>query len=117
MSLIRFVEQLFTLQASILIGQVVSWFQGTRDQFNRQNGRAIPSLAFVHIPVQATRAFQKSGARGENTEPGLETEFIGHQDDCAGNDCYNHRDYGFMKALVETQGLMAVFSGHDHGTE
>lgn len=101
----------------ILTQQVVSWFQYTRDKFNQQNGRTIPSLAFVHIPVQATRAFQKSGDRGDNTEPGINAEMIGHQDDCDGTDCYNHRDYGFMKALVETQGLMAVFSGHDHGVE
>jgi hypothetical protein len=103
------------VQADLL--QVTSWFHNTRDEFNAQHGRVIPSLAFVHIPVQATRAFQKSGGPGGNTTPGLNTEIIGHQDDCAGADCYNHRDYSFMKALVETQGLMAVFSGHDHGVE
>ncbi|KAF2030577.1 Metallo-dependent phosphatase [Setomelanomma holmii] len=97
--------------------RVASWFQNTRDQFNAQNGRVIPSLAFVHIPVQATRAFQKFGGFGESTTPGLNTEYIGHEDDCPGSDCYNHRDDKFMKALVETQGLMAVFSGHDHGID
>jgi hypothetical protein len=101
----------------MLMNQVVSWFQNTRDQFNKQNGRNIPSLAFVHIPVQATRAFQKSGGLDARTAPGIDTEMIGHQDDCSGTDCYNHRDYGFMKALVETKGLVAVFSGHDHGVE
>jgi hypothetical protein len=83
----------------------------------RQNGCIIPSLAFVHIPVQATRAFQKTRNPGENTEPGLNTEELSHQDDCPGSDCYNYRDWAFMEALAETQGLMAVFSGHDHGTE
>jgi hypothetical protein len=77
----------------------------------------IPSLAFVHIPVQATRAFQRSNSRGESTEPGINTEVIGHQDDCDGIDCYNHRDYIFMKVLVETKGLVGIFSGHDHGVE
>ncbi|KAH7086629.1 Metallo-dependent phosphatase-like protein [Paraphoma chrysanthemicola] len=97
--------------------RVSAWFQKMRDAFNTQYGRVIPSLAFVHIPVQAARAFQKSGGYGENTTPGLNTEIIGHQDDCPGSDCYNHRDYSFMKALVETEGLMAVFSGHDHGVD
>jgi hypothetical protein len=67
--------------------------------------------------VQATRAFQKSGQRGEKTQPGLNAEMIGHEDDCDGIDCYNHRDYASMKALVETEGLIYVFSGHDHGVE
>jgi hypothetical protein len=88
-----------------------------RDNFNSQNGRIIPSLAFVHIPVQATRAFQKSGRLSKTANPGLNTEIIGHEDDCEGSDCYNHRDYSFMKALVETEGLISVFSGHDHGVE
>ena len=30
---------------------------------------------------------------------------------------YAGLDEPFMKALVETDGLMAVFSGHDHGIE
>jgi len=101
----------------VLTHQVVSWFQKTRDQFKQQNGRTIPSIAFVHIPVHATRAFQKSGHRSDNTEPGLDKDLIGHQGDCPGLDCYTHGDYAFMKALVETEGLMAVFSGHDHGVE
>jgi hypothetical protein len=100
----------------MLTCQVVSWFEETRDQFNKQNGRTIPSLAFVHIPVQATRAFQKA-RRNPETEPGLDTEYIGHQDDCPGIDCYGGRDIDFMKALVATEGLISVFSGHDHGTE
>jgi len=95
---------------------VVAWFEKTRDRFNKQNARTIPSLAFVHIPVQATRAFQKSH-RSETTEPGIDDEAIGHQGNCPGIDCYTHTDYTFMKALVETEGLMAVFSGHDHGIE
>lgn len=96
--------------------QVVTWFQQTRNQFTQQNARIIPSLVFVHIPVQATRAFQKT-LRTEATEPGIDDDVIGHQGDCPGIDCYTRADYGFMKALVETEGLVAVFSGHDHGVE
>ncbi|KAH8704382.1 Metallo-dependent phosphatase-like protein [Phaeosphaeriaceae sp. PMI808] len=97
--------------------KVVSWFQATRDEIAIRNGRVIPSLVFVHIPVQATRVFQESVWYGESTSPGLNYEIIGHQDDCAETDCYNHGDVPFMKALVETEGLMAVFSGHDHGID
>ena len=56
-----------------------------------------------------------------NTNPGLNEERIGHQGDVCddhGNNCkYNGADIPFMRALVETKGLMAVFSGHDHGVD
>ncbi|KAJ5046245.1 Metallo-dependent phosphatase-like protein [Bipolaris maydis] len=86
----------------------------------RQHGRVIPSLAFVHIPVFATRAFQeKDHTRTAN--PGINEERIGYQGDVCdsqGNNCkYSGADIPFMKALVETEGLMAVFSGHDHGVD
>lgn len=97
---------------------MVSWFQSTRDQLRRQHGRIIPSLAFVHIPVQATAVFQQSGKRTEATEPGLNYDYIGHQGECPDSPtCWNGGDKSFMRALVETEGLLAVFSGHDHGIE
>jgi len=75
----------------------------------------------VHIPVHATFDFQEHGGRTEATEPGINEELIGQQGDICdstGNDChYNGADKPFMKALVETEGLLAVFSGHDHGVE
>ncbi|KAF2127868.1 Metallo-dependent phosphatase [Dothidotthia symphoricarpi CBS 119687] len=101
--------------------KVVSWFRDTRDGINQQHNRVIPSLAFVHIPVQGMQAFQKHGGRTSTTEPGLNEELVGHQGDVcdsSGNNCnYNGADGPFMKALVETQGLMGVFSGHDHGID
>jgi hypothetical protein len=79
-------------------------------------GRVVPSLAFVHIPVQAARSFQTNTDRA--TLLGLDTEAVGHQGTVCGNTChYNGADIPFMKALVETEGLMSVFSGHDHGVE
>lgn len=57
----------------------------------------------------------------EATAPDLKDEMIDHQDakncDKHGNCNYAGLDEPFMKALVETDGLMAVFSGHDHGIE
>ncbi|CAN9343068.1 unnamed protein product [Alternaria alternata] len=79
-----------------------------------------PSMAFVHIPIRATRSFQQNG-RDRKTSPGLNEENIGHQGDVCdstGNNCkYGGADIPFMTALVETEGLMAVFSGHDHGVD
>jgi hypothetical protein len=76
-------------------------------------------MAFVHIPVHSTRAYQDSG-RDPATAPGLNEELIGHQGDVCDedNNCnYTGADTPFMKALVETEGLMGIFSGHDHGIE
>ena len=70
--------------------------------------------------MHAARAFQKGGGRTSGTEPGLDEELIGHQGDVCdsnGDNCnYNGADTAFMKALIDT-GVMAVFSGHDHGVE
>ncbi|UPX13386.1 uncharacterized protein EKO05_0003895 [Ascochyta rabiei] len=99
--------------------KVTSWFRLTSDAVHQQQGRIIPSLVFVHIPVHSTRAYQDKG-RDPTTAPGLNEELIGHQGDvCDGNNkCdYTGADTPFMKALVETEGLMGVFSGHDHGVD
>ncbi|EUC46708.1 hypothetical protein COCMIDRAFT_35699 [Bipolaris oryzae ATCC 44560] len=100
--------------------KVIDWFRKTNTAFRQQYGRAIPSMAFVHIPVFATRAFQeKHHTRTAN--PGINEERVGYQGDVCdhqGNNCkYSGADIPFMKALVETEGLMAVFSGHDHGVD
>lgn len=69
----------------------------------------IPSLAFVHIPPSVTEAFRKSGLRTESTEPGISEEIISVLADSVPGG-----DSAFLQALTETEGLMAVFSGHDH---
>ncbi|KAF2628876.1 Metallo-dependent phosphatase [Macroventuria anomochaeta] len=99
--------------------KVTSWFRLTRDAVRQQQGRVIPSLAFVHIPVHSTQAYQDQG-REPATAPGLNEELIGHQGEVcdSDNNCnYNGADTPFMEALVETEGLMGVFSGHDHGVD
>ncbi|KAF2246514.1 Metallo-dependent phosphatase [Trematosphaeria pertusa] len=98
--------------------RVISWFRLTRDQLNQDHGKTIPSIAFVHIPPHVTEAFQRKGGRTSTQEPGLNEEVISHQGnvcDPSGHNCdYAGKDIPFMEALVETEGLMAVFSGHDH---
>ncbi|OAL54039.1 Metallo-dependent phosphatase [Pyrenochaeta sp. DS3sAY3a] len=96
--------------------KVVSWFRQTNNELRQMAGRVVPSLAFVHIPVQAARSFQTNKDRA--TLLGLDREAVGHQGTVCGNTCnYNGADIPFMTALVETEGLMSVFSGHDHGVD
>jgi hypothetical protein len=102
--------------------QVVAWFRSTSSQIQQEQGRTIPSMAFVHIPISAALKLQTEGGLGSKTEPGLNEELVaaqGHGCDAVGNNCkyQNGADSPFMNALVDTEGLMAVFSGHSHGIE
>jgi hypothetical protein len=111
---------------------VVRWFQETNAQLTRKHGRAIPSLAFVHIPTNASQAFQTAVGWQPHHQPGVNDDYILAQqgqgwcadgssnDDDDGGDgnesCgYGGQDVPFMQAITSTPGLMALFSGHDHG--
>ncbi|KAF2098994.1 Metallo-dependent phosphatase [Rhizodiscina lignyota] len=98
---------------------VVDWFTSTRDRISKKYKKTIPSLAFVHIPTYASAAAQLTASGINNhTAPGI-------NDDCcpaatqgidnAGE--YDGSDVPFMQALLDTEGLIAVFSGHDHGND
>lgn len=97
--------------------RVVSWFKAQRDALNKQYGRVIPSLAFVHIPVEIISRFQsQDGGIDPSTEPGINDD-----SPAAAQSLDRGRLTGegtpFVRALIETKGLMAVFSGHDHGND
>ncbi|KAK4896752.1 hypothetical protein LTR27_005346 [Elasticomyces elasticus] len=109
----------------------VDWFTSTRTHLRSKYGRDIPSLAFVHIPVNAMLAFQQSqndnGVR-PNYEPGINDDdplaqqgYTAGQGSATNDDdpvyTYNGEDIPFMQALLDTPNLMAVFSGHDHGDD
>ena len=87
---------------------VVNWFIKSSKNLETQYGLHVPSLAFVHIPTSAMLKFQKQGV-DEHQEPGLNDDIpLGSQ---------GPNDKPFVKALMDTEGLLAVFSGHDHGND
>lgn len=102
---------------------VVEWFRETNAFLTSQHKKVIPSLAFVHIPTNASQAAQSEVGIEANREPGVNDDYILAQQAqgwCAdgsndGSCEYGGQDVPFMEALVETPGVMAVFSGHDHG--
>lgn len=102
---------------------VVDWFQQTNSELNRRHRKAIPSLAFVHIPTNASLALQTDAGVNANKQPGINDDYpLAQQAQgwCAdgSNDgtCeYGGQDIPFMQAVTSTPGLMALFSGHDHG--
>lgn len=112
---------------------VVSWFRNTSATLNTTYGGAsapqIPSLAFVHIPTNASQALQSTYPGQNNmTEPGINDDYIlagqaqgwnpdGTSANPGSSSAYGGQDVPFMQALVDTPGLLAVFSGHDHGND
>lgn len=103
-------------------GSVVSWFNATRANITRAHGgRVIPSLAFVHIPINATGALQSEEGVDSNYQPGINEEEVVEQGEgwCAdgrqdGTCTYGGQDVPFMRALAATEGLVGLFYGHDH---
>ena len=92
---------------------VVDWFINTKQNLAKKYGSEteIPSLAFVHIPTFAAQSFQQQGVSATQ-EPGINCQIgLSTQGDNTG------ADNSFAKALLDTAGLIAVFSGHDHGVD
>jgi len=102
---------------------VVDWFQQSNAELVNRYQKTIPSFAFVHIPAYASLAFQQAGVH-PNYEPGINDDVPlapqaqGWCSDGKTNDgsCeYGGQDIPFMQAISTLPGLIAVFSGHDHG--
>lgn len=121
---------------------VVDWFKATRDRLEERYRKTVPSLAFVHIPTNASRAFQTEVGVDPNLQPGINDDnplaqqaqgwcsdgtrgevgvevtipgFIQAIADSIQTCTYGGQDVSFMEAVVSTPGLLALFSGHDHG--
>ncbi|OAG01204.1 Metallo-dependent phosphatase [Paraphaeosphaeria sporulosa] len=90
---------------------VVDWFKRTRKQLeNEHGGKPVPSLVFAHIPILITDKYAQAGLISANKMPGIQWhEELGVQDD--------NKGIVFMQGLVDTPGLLGVFSGHDHKTD
>ncbi|KAK3346517.1 Metallo-dependent phosphatase-like protein [Lasiosphaeria hispida] len=102
---------------------VATWFRDTNAALVAANdGQLIPALAFVHIPINASLALQDRGV-DEHRQPGINDDVpLARQAQgwCPGGTdgggCeYGGQDGAFMEAVAGTEGLVAVFSGHDHG--
>lgn len=102
---------------------VVNWFESTSEELRKEYGKIIPSLAFVHIPTNASRAFQTGIGPRPHHETGINDDYpLAQQsqawcsDGSNGKSCqYGGQDVPFMRAIASTPGLIALFSGHDHG--
>ena len=102
---------------------VVDWFKQTSSDLSQRYGRIIPSLAFVHIPTNASQALQTEAGVNPHYQPGINDDYVLAQQAqgwCADGSNEPHCIYGgqdvpFMEAITSTPGMIALFSGHDHG--
>ncbi|OBS24702.1 hypothetical protein FPOA_05241 [Fusarium poae] len=102
---------------------VVDWFNETSTELTSKHNKTIPSLAFVHVPPNATVALQTELGIRKNYQPGINDDPPVPQQGygwCADGtptyDCpYGGQDVPFMEALVTIPGIIGLFYGHDHG--
>lgn len=105
---------------------VVTWFNETNTKLVTQYKKVIPSLAFVHIPVHAMVKLPAEMGLSSNYQPGISEDaptadlaqgagFCADGTRDPDNCVYGGNDEPFMEALIETEGIMGLFFGHDHG--
>ncbi|OOQ87427.1 hypothetical protein PEBR_17437 [Penicillium brasilianum] len=90
---------------------VSEWFKDKNANLTEKYGKTIPSLAFYHIPAHSMLKYQEDYFNHHAT-PGINGEDVVSQG--SGDTDYSGQDSQFMRALLNTSGLMATFSGHDH---
>lgn len=91
--------------------KVVDWFTEAKKNLSAEYDHIIPSLAFFHIPSHAMLKYQQDGFDSQRT-PGINGEKVVSQGSMDTD--YSGQDRRFMESLLNTTGLMATFSGHDH---
>lgn len=90
------------------------WFTNQNANLTAKYGKVIPSLSFYHIPAHAMLRYQDDGVN-RRTTPGINGEVVVSQG--SGDTEYSGQDSQFMRALLDTPGLIATFSGHDHDND
>lgn len=95
--------------------KVINWFLHTSNSLNQKYNRTLPSLAFFHIPVSEMLDYQEDNDPLSKSS-GINDERVNQQGYGGGFD-FDDQDAKFMRALADTEGLIATFSGHDHGND
>ncbi|QZT36847.1 metallophosphoesterase [Halosquirtibacter xylanolyticus] len=78
----------------------IEWYRNLSDSYRQTNGdRAIPSLAFFHIPLPEYKELLS-----DSLKVGLQYEGVASSD----------LNSGLFTSMIEKQDVMGVFVGHDH---
>lgn len=101
----------------------IEWYKNTAEEIKEKNGRTIPALWFMHIPVpeeyelvreaktyEIPDAVRGHGTRSKNFYV-LKDEVEGYMGE---GPCCSEVNSGVFKAWKETGDVMGAFFGHDH---
>ncbi|KAI9363920.1 Metallo-dependent phosphatase-like protein [Zopfochytrium polystomum] len=91
--------------ANYIQSSQIDWFQQESASVQETYG-SIPVLVFLHIPVMPSKSL--------NDAPDFETACDGLRDET--NIATQSMDVGLWAAITNGTNVVAVFSGHDHGT-
>lgn len=81
----------------------VAWFRQKSADLRAQDGRVVPGMAFLHIPLPEV---MEAWDRGEDVN-GTKGEDV----------CCFSENTGLFTAMVEMGNIVAALSGHDHGND
>jgi len=101
----------------------IDWYRQVRDGLKEQAGDYVPSLLFMHIPVEAIyRLFTESAKRTKHSQPGFagfkgkhyaldETRAQGRHKEML---CVPGSDAGLFETASEKGDMLGMYFGHDH---
>jgi hypothetical protein len=101
---------------------VVDWYTTTREKLEKRYQKVVPSLGFVHMPMNASQALQGT-VWDPKLHPGMNQDIPIHgqaQNYCpdgseASGCSYGGQDVPFIEAIASARGMLGLFSAHDHG--
>ncbi|WP_019910997.1 metallophosphoesterase family protein [Paenibacillus sp. HW567] len=80
----------------------VAWYTRESAKIRERNGRVLPALAFMHIPIPEYHEVWQSGSVA-----GRKGEMV----------CCSKVNSGWFAAMLEAGDVMAAFAGHDHDND
>lgn len=93
----------------------VNWYYETSVELEKQNGRKIPSLMFIHIPLWEYRfmwfASVDSRTDADHARAIAKHGIVGERNE---EECPGPINSGMFSAILERGDVKGVFCGHDH---
>ena len=99
--------------------ETVKWYRRTSDSLKNENGSAVPSLMFLHVPLEQTKALYKPCAEDSHDAVADKDGYFCLDTSKASGQMRESISaaadpYGLYEALKEKGNVKAVVSGHDH---
>lgn len=93
----------------------VNWYYETSEALEKQHGRKIPSLMFIHIPLWEYRFMWFASVDGrteaDHARAVVKHGIVGERNE---EECPGPINSGMFSAILERGDVKGVFCGHDH---